>query len=297
MHWRRKMELLQLKYFCDAAQTENFSKTAKKYLVPTSNISRAIRCLEKELGCELFEHKVNKVSLNYDGKQFYANASQALALLETAKSRLSDKSETVSGDISLVCMNNRRTVTSAIEKFIQRYPAVKFVIHHNLDAQENFDVLISDVCPYDYGKKILLVDEEICLAVNREHLLANCETVSVSALENERFITMTAGNSMQKITVNLCADAGFTPNIAIQTDDPFYLRKYIEMGLGIAFVPSNSWSGLFPESVVLKRLERIRRKTYAFLPKGVYTKRSVELFLEALISEVTREKEQTSQRA
>ena len=54
------MELLQLRYFCDAAQTQNFSKTAKKYLVPTSNISQSIKRLEKELGCELFEHRGNK---------------------------------------------------------------------------------------------------------------------------------------------------------------------------------------------------------------------------------------------
>ena len=57
------MELLQLKYFCNAAETENLSKTAKKYLVPTSNISQSIKRLEKELGCELFEHSTNKITL------------------------------------------------------------------------------------------------------------------------------------------------------------------------------------------------------------------------------------------
>ena len=55
------MELLQLKYFCDAAETENFSKTAEKYLVPTSNISQSIKRLEKELDTELFEHRANRI--------------------------------------------------------------------------------------------------------------------------------------------------------------------------------------------------------------------------------------------
>ena len=137
---------------------------------------------------------------------------------------------------------------------------------------------------------MILVDSKAYLLVNKDHPLANRDTFSVAELESERFITMTSGNSIQKITVNACADAGFTPNIAIQTDDPFYLRKYIEMGLGIAFVPANSWSGLFPEGVVLKRLKHIRRKTYAFLPKGKYTKRSVELFLQVLRDEVSEEK-------
>lgn len=286
------MEFLQLKYFCDAAKTENFSRTAKKFIVPTSNISRAIRCLEKELGCELFEHKVNKVVLNYEGERFYASASQALSLLEAAKMRIADRGEELGGDIRLICLNNRRTVTVAIEKFIQKYPDVKFIIHHNLDADDDFDIFISDMCPYEYDRKILLVDEEICVAVSRDHPLAKRASVSVSDLEKERFITMTAGNSIQKITVNACADAGFAPDIAIQTDDPFYLRKYVEMGLGIAFVPTNSWSGLFPENIVLKKLEHIRRKTYAFLPKGKYTKRSAELFLQALCEETVAGEEE-----
>ena len=48
------MELLQLTYFCDAARSENFSQTARKFFVPPSNISQSIGRLEKELGCALF---------------------------------------------------------------------------------------------------------------------------------------------------------------------------------------------------------------------------------------------------
>lgn len=281
------MELLQLKYFCDAAETENFSKTANKYFVPTSNISQSIKRLEKELGCELFEHKANRISLNDEGKLFYDNASEALALLEIARMRISDRDERIYGDIRLICMNNRRIVTSAIEKFIQEHPQVNFIIHHSFDAEQDFDVFVSDICPCEYSKKMLIVDEEICIAMNKEHPLLRKKAFSVADLEKERFITMTSGTSHQKITINACADAGFVPNIAIQTDDPFYLRKYIEIGLGIAFVPSNSWRGLFTDKVVLKNVENIRRKTYAFLPKRKYIKRSVEVFLQFLQDEMT----------
>ena len=47
------MELLQLMYFCDAAETENFSRTAKKYHVPPSDISQSIKRLELELSAEV----------------------------------------------------------------------------------------------------------------------------------------------------------------------------------------------------------------------------------------------------
>ena len=108
-------------------------------------------------------------------------------------------------------------------------------------------------------------------------------SVCVKDLRDEKFITMTDGWSLNKITKSVCADAGFSPNITIQTDDPYYLRKYVLMGLGIAFVPKSSWHGLFEKEVVIKRINGLRRKTYAYLPKGEVPKRAAVEFLKALI--------------
>lgn len=281
------MELLQLKYFCDAAKSENFSKTAKKYLVPTSNISQSVKRLESELGCTLFEHKANRVKLNSEGRELFLAASAALDLLEGVKGRLSDNENELRGEIRLVCLNNRRTVTGAIEKFVAKHPQVNFIIQHGIrDADPDFDICVSDSCPYNYGKKIPLLNEEIHIAMSKSHPLAFKNGITLSDMKNERFITMTKDSSLYKITVKACTDAGFTPNISIQTDDPLYLRKYIEMGLGIAFVPSKSWMGMFDENVVIVPIEGVSRKTYVYLPKAGYVKRSIEEFIEVLNEEV-----------
>ena len=60
------MEMLQLKYFKDAAETQNFSKTAQKFTVPTSAVSQSIRRLEKEMGTPLFARTSNRITLNED---------------------------------------------------------------------------------------------------------------------------------------------------------------------------------------------------------------------------------------
>jgi predicted DNA-binding protein YlxM (UPF0122 family) len=80
-----QMELLQLTYFCDAAITQNFSKTAEKYQVPPSNISQSIKRLENELSVALFDRNANRVVLNKQRHIFYEKAHQALELLEDAK--------------------------------------------------------------------------------------------------------------------------------------------------------------------------------------------------------------------
>ena len=64
------MELLQLKYFIDASETQNFSETAKKFYVPPSAVSQSIKRLESELNVKLFSRRANKIQLNENGILF-----------------------------------------------------------------------------------------------------------------------------------------------------------------------------------------------------------------------------------
>ena len=72
------MELLQLRYFKDAAELENFSMVAKKNMVPQPSISKTIGKLEDELGVLLFDRQGKRIVLNDNGKFFYEKVSTAL---------------------------------------------------------------------------------------------------------------------------------------------------------------------------------------------------------------------------
>ena len=279
------MELLQLRYFCDAAKNEKFSQTAKNFLVPVSNISQSIKRLEKELGVELFDHKGNRVTLNNDGRRFYEYVSKSLKLLENAKKCISDADDDFDSDIRLVCENTSKMVSAAIERFLEKYPNVNFIITQDYDENYDFDVLISDIFPKEHGKKILLFEEDIYVIMNKKHKLTNKNTVTVGDLENERFITSSSSPSMKNIIVKACEEAGFSPNFAIQTHATTYLRRYIDIGLGISFAPT-SWTKNFSNNFSFKKLEGLTRKNYAFVPKSNRKRRLVEAFLETLKTEV-----------
>ena len=275
------MDLLQLKYFCDAAENEKFSQTAKKFFVPVSNISQSIKRLERDLGTELFEHKGNSVRLNYNGREFYKYISKAMELIENAKNCVSDNFENFVGDINLMCESNYKSVTVAIEKFIEKYPNVNFIIHNNTTFDLEFDIFISDDFPPEHSKKILLFDEDIYVCMSKNHRLAKKETVEVGDLENERFIALSASNSLRNIMISTCEKSGFSPNFTIQTYSTAFLRRYIELGLGISFTPE-SWSKKYSSELTFKKINGCKRKTYAFLPKGKYIKKSILTFLEFL---------------
>ncbi len=276
------MELLQLKYFCDAAVSENFSQTARRFFVPPSGVSQSIGRLERELGCPLFEHRGNKIRLNEEGKRFYKSASAALALLAEGKEAVAESETRIGGELHIACRCSRSAVTQAMERFMSLYPEVNLLLRHELPVSTDFDILISDRCPFAYEERRLLVDEPICLAVSKKHPSAGRESISLSEVAGERFISMAAGSSLHAITEEACAAAGFVPNIAIRLDDPYYVRKYVELGLGVALVPAVSWAGLFPQGVALLSLPGLRRKIYAYLPSGRPRKRATEKFLEVL---------------
>lgn len=279
------MELLQLQYFCNAAETENFSKTARNYNVPTSNISQSIHRLEDELNTTLFDRSSNKVFLNEQGKLLYSYIKNALMLINDAKIKLCDK-EKISGEIKILAETNRRIVTKAIEQFQKSYNDVVFFINHSAEnSTDNYDLIISDrILEKKNFTKHLLVVDNLLLAMKKDNPLINNQKISVKDLENERFITMSNKSGLYKLTNEICHAEGFTPNIVVQSDDPDYIRKYIEMGLGISFVPSISWKDTFSENVECRRVSSFKRHTFAYLNTQKYTSKATLSFLDMLLS-------------
>ena len=277
------MELLQLMYFCHAAKNENFSKTAKEFNVPASNISQSIHRLEKELQVQLFDRSANKIKLNHRGELFFENINTAFSFIAKAKDAVKD-TDKISGEIRLLVETNRRIVTKAVELFSKKHKSVSFFINNSHDENvDNYDIIITDrIIQGKSFKSVPLVAENFLLAAKKDYPLPKSDGLSVQDLANERFVTMDNDSGMYKVTNEICSRAGFSPNIVIHSDDPFYVRKYIEMGLGIAFVPAVSWEGMFSDYIILKKITDYTRYTNAFYNSGVYLSRAVKEFLNTL---------------
>lgn len=251
------MDLLQLKYFQDAANTENFSKTANKYLVPPSCVSLYIKKLETELGVKLFDRAANKIKLNENGRIFLSAVNNAFLELDTASNKLSSIAGVPSGELTLLIETNRQTITEHIAAFRKDYPQVSFRIEHKKSNKySDYDIVITDASlDASLFNEKTLMKEAFKLAIYQSHPLTKGALISIADLKEERFISMPKGHSMRDFTEMLCAIHGFTPKVAIECDDPFYIRKYIGMGMGISLVPEFSWEGQYPDNVVLMDLD------------------------------------------
>ena len=137
------MELLQLTYFCDAAESQNFSRTAEKYLVPPSNISQSVKRLEAELGVCLFARNKNRVRLNAAGHAFLCEVKAALRHLERAKEAVRETEGR--GSIRINVHIDRRVVMQVVERFRTAFPRVAIAVTHEPQKGDApFDLVVSD---------------------------------------------------------------------------------------------------------------------------------------------------------
>lgn len=283
------MEILQLRYFCSAAETENFSATANRYRVPPSDISQSIKRLENELDIPLFERSANRVRLSDRGREFYVKINRVLQLLDTAVQDITTTG--AGGQLRILIGSNRRITMQAVERFRNEYPSVDIVAQHSSTAlSEDFDLIVTaEHIDAKEFERTRILSEELCLAVRRDNPIASLPHLSAEDLEPQAFISMSAGAPLYTITKEICADMGFTPHIAIQSDDPFYIRKCVEMGLGVAVVPEMSWRGQFSSDTVLRRLNGQKRDTYVYRRKNKILLSSTESFIRILTEECSKE--------
>lgn len=276
------MEFLQLRYFCDAAHSENFTATAKKFGVPTSAVSQSITRLEKELETSFFTRKANSIKLNAVGREFLLRISSALALVDDAIGYVTNNNQKRTLNI---CIDARRhKMVKIIEAFKKNNPQTDVnVAHGSVSEKSNYDIIIADYdLPLPDYKKHLILSEGLAIALHKSNPLAACKNLTVDMLKNEPFITMNEQRPMHKVVMNVCADFGFTPHITLQSDDPSYVGRLVSLNMGVAIIPANPSPETFSKDVVFVPIQNYTRDIYAYILQSKLVLPYVESFLNLL---------------
>jgi LysR family nitrogen assimilation transcriptional regulator len=95
------MDLRQLKYFVQIAETGNFSRAAEVLRIAQPSLSQQIKRLEKELGVPLFVRHARGVTATEHGQQLYDHARRILQEIDDAKDALHSQTSDPSGRVSI----------------------------------------------------------------------------------------------------------------------------------------------------------------------------------------------------
>jgi LysR family transcriptional activator of glutamate synthase operon len=258
------MELLQLQYFYDAARNESFAKTAEKYMVPASSVSASIKRLEGELGCKLFDRHSNRITLNENGKRLQRSVGIIFDELDRIRSELGS-AESEGGTVRLLIRTIRNEITDAIISYRKSHPAIVFetVFDMSEENTEPYDIIIDEhTDKYEGYRKFELYSARVRIRASLDSPLAG-RTLTMSQLRHQPFVTMGKGSNLHKILIRACKNAGFTPNIVMETNDAKCYGKCISGGMGIGLGRERTRpSNVAPNSVYLKVIDFDERQTF-----------------------------------
>lgn len=290
------MELRQLQYTLQIAAERNFSRAAEKLHIAQPSLSQQLSKLEKELGVLLFQRNTSSVELTYAGEKFVEQAQVIMDAVELLRQEMSDISQLRTGRVVVGSMpiTGAHLLPHVLPVFKSKYSDVDITLLE--DSSMNLEKLTAsgqtDLSLLSLPLEIptlayeVLGEERIDLAVPPEHPLAVRAAQGVRTLleelKDEPFIVLKKGQGFRKMTVDLCREAGFEPQIVFESNNMETIQSLVATGMGVTLVPH--FIARAPRSefvpVYLPLAEPVPGRTLVIAyRRGRYLSRAAEAFI------------------
>ncbi len=222
------IELRHLRTFIAVAETQNFTRAAKRLGVSQPGISQQIKELESGLKASLFERIGTRVRLTRAGQTFRDEANVVLRKFSEACAAVDSVEELVVGhlDVGVIPALNVPWIPPVLARFAADYPGVAISIHEsptNIIETEveagrfNLGVgLYSRSTPAVRHER--LCAESLVLLVPAAHPLARRRSVALGELESTRIALMPENYPMRELVEEAFRRAKVKPKVGFEID-------------------------------------------------------------------------------
>jgi len=249
------MELPQLRYFLDVAQTQHVTRSAERLHVAQPAVTQAIRRLEAELGVPLFIRQGRGVILSEYGRYFQKRLLPLMEGIEKLPEEMHTMANLENATIHLNVLAASSLVTDAIARYVHRADHLNFRMTQTAESQL-YDIQISSHLMYQsQGEEEYVCSENIFMAVPAQGRFAHMDSVCLSDLREEGFISLQGTSQLRMICDAFCRHAGFTPHVIFESDNPGAVRNMIAANMGVGFWPEFTWGKIDTDRVRLLQIQ------------------------------------------
>lgn len=291
------MNLQHLRYFLAVARTGGFTPAAREMHVTQPTVSSGVSELERSLGVQLFNRDSRHVALTTDGRLLMSYAIQVEDLLEEARERLERRDlEPGEGfqfgaiDAAVIYL-----LPEILKEYMRSYPGValktqvapsRYLVEDLLMNRSEFALIH---LPFSHPKieTVPIYRDEMPLVVGSGHRFAHRDEVDLAAVVEEPLILFHADSVSRKVVDEKLAEAGLELGAVMELRSPEAMRKLVEAGVGISFLPQltvrESLASGALETVVVRGVAFEREIGVAWR-RGRYFGQAVRLLLEAVFA-------------
>ena len=240
------MNFHHLRYFLAVTRAGGFTPAARALSVTQPTVSSGIAELERDLGVKLFNRDSRHVDLTLEGRTLMSYALRIEDLLEEAGQRLSrdvlpDGFRFGAIDAAVIYL-----LPEILRTYLDTYPQLdlaiqvapsRYLVEDLLTNRSEF-ALISLPLDHPRIQTIPLCSDEFLLVVGASHHLAGRTAITPAEAAQETLILFHPDSVSRQIVDERFAEAGVAPRIVMEMSSPEAMRKLVEAGVGVSFLPS-----------------------------------------------------------
>ena len=242
------LDTRQLLAFAALARRQSFTLAAKDIHLTQSAVSHAIRALEEELGCRLFDRMGRTARLTQAGEQFSRHVDLILREMETARSGLDAMSRWGHGRLRVSASTTacQYILPSVLREFRQSFPQCVITIEPG-DYDRQLELLRSNAVDLaimiepEKARDLAfqpLFEDELRMLVSPAHPWARLGSVPRDGLAKETLVHYNKSSYTFRLVSDFLREEGCPPSQVIELGSMDAIKELVKIGLGVGVLAS-----------------------------------------------------------
>lgn len=274
--------------FVKLAESGSFSGAGKALGISKSQVSKALKALEEDLGVTLLNRNTRQIHLTERGRQYLSHCQQAVNLLESGKTELLATAREPRGNlrVTMAGVFSEKFIAPCLIQMAKKYPHLNVQAHFDSRVvnilENNFDVAIriGNLPDSSLRSKKIGTREEVILS--SPQYLKNVSIETPSDLKKANCIGVEAEWTLRRSGKNIKLDVKGN----FRSNNPRVMVEALLKGLGVAKLPIAYVEQELKKGKLVSILEEYRepaKDIWFITPHKIKHNHNVELFYEELM--------------
>jgi DNA-binding transcriptional LysR family regulator len=242
-------DLRQLEIFCKVVELKSFSKAAEAVFLAQASVSERIASLESMVGVKLLDRLGRQVVPTRAGKLLYKHANELLDMKIRACLDMENFLGIKKGEVHIGASTipGEYILPKSIGLFNEKYPSIS-VIMTIADTDEierrilNGDFELGVVGSKSSNRELIfkkMWNDELVLAVPRDHCWAQKKQIDIKELSGEPFILREVGSGTLRIIEEYLGSSA-SLHVVARLGSSTAVKEGIKAGLGVSIISSRA---------------------------------------------------------
>jgi DNA-binding transcriptional LysR family regulator len=292
------MDLARLKALRELSIRHTMAAVADALSLTPSAVSQQIALLEEEVGVPLTERRGRGVKLTHAGEVLVSHAERIMAVLDEANSELASISKEISGTLRVAAFATAAAalLPPALQELKKNYPRLQITIIEMEPSEGlaalgswNADLAIVDDLSVRLARmektvqKVRLIDDELKVVMAPDHYLARKPSIVLSELKDEEWAMDSATSFYGEFVMNLCRQAGFTPQINAACRGSEIIAAMVASGCSVSIIPGLRLGQITQKLAARPLRPAVTRRISVAFRQGERSHPAIKLFVQQLL--------------